>query len=210
MVKSFKKLKEIEYVTIIYEIANAMKNVHESNIIHRDLKPVNILLDQKKHVIIGDFGISTFISIDTQRRTQTRTHRIGTLLFMAPELNENDKPYNKKVDVYAFGIIMYYILSKGMYPDLSFTDVVIKKQINVLISINNVSSQLIKDCTAFEYNDRPSSNQIVETIQNNDFKLIDGIDDKIDEIKTYLFNEYRIIKILISTFFFYFILTCSL
>ena len=98
-----------------------------------------------------------------------------------------------------------------MYPDLSFTDVVMKKQINVLISINNVSSQLIKDCTAFEYNDRPSSNQIVETIQNNDFKLIDGIDDKIDEIKTYLFNEYRIIKKLISTFFFfYFILTCSL
>ena len=189
LAKSFKKLKEIEYVTIIYEIASAMKNVHESNIIHRDLKPENILLDQKKHVIICDFGISTFINIDTQKRTQSRTHGIGTLFFMAPELYENDKPYNEKVDVYAFGIIMYYILSKGKYPDLSIADVVNKKQINVPNSINEVSSQLIKDCTAFEYNDRPSFEQIVETIQRNDFKLIDGIDDKINEIKAYLFSE---------------------
>ena len=189
LAKSFKKLKEFEYVTIIYEIANAMKNVHESNIIHRDLKPENILLDQKKHVIICDFGISTFISIDTQRRTQTRTHGIGTLLFMAPELYENDKPYNEKVDVYAFGILMYFILSKGKYPDLSITDVVMKKQIKVPKSINDVSSQLIKNCTKFEYNDRPSFEDIVETIKRNNFKLIDGIDDKIDEIKAFLFGK---------------------
>ena len=189
LAKSFKKLKEFEYVTIIYEIANAMKNVHESNIIHRDLKPENILLDQKKHVIICDFGISTFIRIDTQRRTQTRTHGIGTLLFMAPELYENDKPYNEKVDVYAFGILMYFILSKGKYPDLSITDVVMKKQIKVPKSINDVSSQLIKNCTKFEYNDRPSFEDIVETIKRNNYKLIDGIDDKIDEIKAFLFGK---------------------
>ena len=155
-----------------------MKYVHKSNIIHRDLKPLNILLDQKKHVKICDFGISAVIDVETQRRTQTRTHGIGTLVFMAPELYDNNKPYNEKVDVYSFGIVMYYILSKGQYPDISIKDVVNGKQIQIPNSINNFSTNLIKKCTKFNASDSPSFKEIVELIQDNSFKLIDGLDDK--------------------------------
>ena len=96
LVKSLNKLKDIDRINIIYEIAKSMEYVHKLNIIHRDLKPENILLDSKKHVKICDFGIASIIDLETQRRTQTRTYGIGTLGFMAPELYDN-KPYNQKV-----------------------------------------------------------------------------------------------------------------
>lgn len=168
-----------------------MEYSHRFNIIHRDLKPENILLDLKKHVKICDFGIATIIDIDTQRRTQTRTHGIGTLAYMAPELYDENKPYNEKVDVYAYGIILYFILSGGNYPNINIADIINAKEITVPDTINDLSKDLIKKCTSYDYHSRPSFNEIVQIIRENDFKLINNLSEQnIEEIKNHLnYNE---------------------
>ena len=41
------------------EIIEGLVHIHTQGMIHRDLKPVNIFIDSKDHVKIGDFGLAT-------------------------------------------------------------------------------------------------------------------------------------------------------
>ena len=116
--KIIKELNDDDLVGIIYEICLAMKYVHEMNIIHRDLKMKNILITSKKHVKICDFGISKKMDLTT---FTSNTHNIGTIPFMAPEIFNDDVDYDQKVDVYAFGVIMYFICTKGDLPKFTGT-----------------------------------------------------------------------------------------
>ena len=41
------------------EIAEGLSHIHQQGIIHRDLKPVNIFIDSRDQIKIGDFGLAT-------------------------------------------------------------------------------------------------------------------------------------------------------
>lgn len=41
------------------EIIEGLAHIHQQGMIHRDLKPVNIFIDSRDHVKIGDFGLAT-------------------------------------------------------------------------------------------------------------------------------------------------------
>lgn len=91
--------------------------------IHRDLKPVNIFLDSRDQVKIGDFGLATTSVLALQDTTTTHsshinssslTGRVGTALYVAPELastNASKSTYNQKVDIYSLGIILFEMCS---------------------------------------------------------------------------------------------------
>lgn len=51
------------------EIAEGLAHIHKQGMIHRDLKPVNIFLDSKDHVKIGDFGLATTNILSTLVQT---------------------------------------------------------------------------------------------------------------------------------------------
>jgi serine/threonine protein kinase len=90
---------------ILLGIASGMMFMHEHRLIHRDLKPANVLLDDRFEPKIADFGLSKFVE---PGQTLYQSIPSGTALFMAPEIF-SDEPYDFKVDVYAFGILMYTI-----------------------------------------------------------------------------------------------------
>lgn len=93
---------------ILAGAARGMMILHEKNIIHRDLSAGNILLDDDFHPYITDFGLSKFFDPNNSKsQSQSDT---GTAAYMSPELI-TDYVYNTKVDVYAFGIIMFEILT---------------------------------------------------------------------------------------------------
>lgn len=50
------------------EIAEGLSHIHQQGIIHRDLKPVNIFLDSRDQIKIGDFGLATtsFLALQCQ------------------------------------------------------------------------------------------------------------------------------------------------
>lgn len=180
--KIVKYLKDVERVTIIYEICLAMNEIHKSNMIHRDLKPQNILLDEKKHVKINDFGISRLISVETQMNTMTSG--VGTFIFMSPEMLNQDKHYTNKVDVYSFGVVVFFILINGDFPSHKICDAANGNKVPIPNCINKVSAYLIDWCMSFKANERPSFSQIITFINNQQFNLIDGVDIK--EIKQFL------------------------
>ncbi len=90
-------------------LARAVGYLHDHGIVHRDLKPGNIFLENGT-VKVGDYGLSKFIGC-SQRTAQTQS--VGTVHYMAPEISTGN--YNKQVDIYAAGIILYEMLT-GRVP----------------------------------------------------------------------------------------------
>jgi hypothetical protein len=91
------------------EVAQAVAYLHTHGIVHRDLKPGNIFLENGT-AKVGDYGLSKFIS-STQHTAQTQS--VGTVHYMAPEISTGN--YNKQIDVYAAGVILYEMLT-GRVP----------------------------------------------------------------------------------------------
>lgn len=90
-------------------LARAVGYLHDHGIVHRDLKPGNIFLEHGS-VKVGDYGLCKCIS-SSQRTAQTQS--VGTVHYMAPEISTGN--YNKQIDVYAAGVILYEMLT-GKVP----------------------------------------------------------------------------------------------
>ena len=88
-----------------------MMALPSTRIIHRALKPDSVLRNDSLEPKVADFGLSKFVE---QGATQYQTLHGGTAAFMAPEIYE-EKPYDFKVDVYAFGMLVYCTLT-GLTP----------------------------------------------------------------------------------------------
>ena len=103
--KKRKNLKEIEVQYFILQIIHALKYLHKRRIVHRDLKPGNIFLNKNLEVKIGDFGLAKQFAYMGEKIK----HQGGTLQYMAPEVVENSE-YSFEVDIWAIGVIMYYLI----------------------------------------------------------------------------------------------------
>ncbi|KIK65971.1 hypothetical protein GYMLUDRAFT_158179, partial [Collybiopsis luxurians FD-317 M1] len=98
---------------MVYDIVAGMTYLHGKNIIHADLKGVNILVDDKHHALVTDFGLSSVIDGIRSRSMQsttpsTRAAQIGTLRWMAPECLDGMKP-SKASDIYSLAMTIWEV-----------------------------------------------------------------------------------------------------
>jgi len=127
--KRRENLPEETVWSIVLQVGEALKCLHEHKIIHRDVKSANIFFEGSR-AKLGDLGVSTVLK---QRKTSTC---VGTPYYLAPEVWRN-KPYDTKVDVWSLGVLLYElcvleppfqaktmndlgkVVCKGKYPRLN-------------------------------------------------------------------------------------------
>lgn len=89
------------------DIARGVNYIHQKcNIIQRDLKARNILVDVHLNAKVADFGLSRIKEEDAGMTA------CGTPAWTAPEIVKLE-PYDEKVDVYSFGIVMWELIARA-------------------------------------------------------------------------------------------------
>ncbi len=116
-------IRQEETVDILLQIAEALEYAHERGIIHRDLKPANIKIDLEDRAKILDFGLAKAFAeptpgaavdpADSPTVTIGATVAgtiLGTAAYMAPE-QARGKKVDKRADIWAFGVIVWEMLT---------------------------------------------------------------------------------------------------
>lgn len=86
------------------EIILGLEYLHNQGIIHRDIKPENVLLDKDGHAKLTDFGLS---KVGGAAKTFSN---VGTPLYTAPEIINCKNGYDRMVDFWALGCLVYEML----------------------------------------------------------------------------------------------------
>ncbi|XP_067946036.1 serine/threonine-protein kinase 33-like isoform X2 [Watersipora subatra] len=113
MLKTQLYFKEDEARKIIGDLASAISYLHKNDIVHRDLKLENILVHKNEesndlHIKVTDFGLS--VVKDGVGHESMMQQFCGTPIYMPPEIVDN-KTYSQQCDVWAMGVITYYLLA---------------------------------------------------------------------------------------------------
>ncbi|MEM7605803.1 MAG: protein kinase [Myxococcota bacterium] len=95
---------------IALSILDGLEAVHRRGVVHRDLKPANVFFSAAGDVKLGDFGVAHLQDLES---TLTGA-MMGTLAYMAPEqITGSEKP-TARTDLYAFGVMLYRMLSHAL------------------------------------------------------------------------------------------------
>ena len=174
-------------------ISNAMKYLHKKGILHRDLKPENILIDENYYPKVCDFGLSRFLVESLSDNLINLTADLGTPLYMAPELLKDEEWYGKGVDVYAFALIAYEIVT-GKIPFSkngkieNFISLSEKIQNGQRPKFNEGVSEkmqkLISLCWSNDANERPSFEYIFNELSSDFSYFLEDID--LNEVNDYI------------------------
>jgi len=121
-------VEEYEASFLMQRLLTSVAYLHNHGIVHRDLKPENIMITREsdaehtiKEIKLIDFGFSKFISSN-----DLIMDACGTPNYLAPEILK-ESGYDKKVDVFSLGVIMYFLL-RGYLPfDASNVGEILKK-----------------------------------------------------------------------------------
>ena len=103
-------LEAAEVAEITFKCARALAFAQTRGLTHRDIKPGNILHAGGTDIKIADFGAA--ISTISDR---TIIAQVGSPAFMAPELIFGSVQASHRTDIYALGVVMYYLLA-GRLP----------------------------------------------------------------------------------------------
>ncbi|MFT5049344.1 MAG: Tol biopolymer transport system component [Chlamydiales bacterium] len=104
-------------VDVCRQIAEGLEAAHDAGVIHRDLKPANVRITPDGKVKVLDFGLAKPTGPDAEQGSTSDSvlateagRLLGTPIYMAPE-QARGKPIDRRVDVWAFGCVLFECLT---------------------------------------------------------------------------------------------------
>ncbi|XP_062520564.1 serine/threonine-protein kinase A-Raf-like [Corticium candelabrum] len=170
------KFEMLQLVEIGKQTAQGMDYLHAKKIIHRDLKSNNIFLQEDFTVKIGDFGLAT---VKTRWSGEHQYEQpTGSILWMAPEVirMQDPTPYSTKSDVYAFGIVIYELVTQTLpYQHIKNRDQLIfmigrgylkPDLVNARKDTPKDLRRVFADCVKTKREERPEVRQILAQLES--------------------------------------------
>ncbi len=192
----------LQMIRIARDTACALARIHEKGIIHLDIAARNIMLDARKRPVICDFGYaaieSEMISVyetlistksDPEKYAKdrctydeefSRKYKIYSrqkALRWMPAWNYSSPPrVDHKIDIYAFGCVMFELFTKDK-PHSKLTDADVEKQKKegfgipkVVDTIHFEYSQIMNMCFK-DYDEQSTMSEISQKLIDLHFKL---------------------------------------
>ena len=168
------KFRPEQAFSIACQIASALDAAHTAGIIHGDIKPANIMLvpdtnapEGAPRAVITDFGLARR---DRLHMAHTRFSfgygpQAGTLAYMAPEQLEPDRPLSSAADTYAFGLVLYEMVTGQQAFDSANLLTGIAQRVSgsppsarsVVSDLSKTWDMAINNCLARDPAERPAS-----------------------------------------------------
>ena len=153
------------------QIGQALAAAHEHGVVHRDIKPENIFIRNDGYVKLLDFGLARTVTANDSASVAGLL--AGTLRYMSPEQLRGE-PASPASDIFSFGLVLYE-LATGHHPFRASSPLETAHAIGTQTprapsAINSrippVLDRLILSMLAKEAGARPSTNEVVESLQS--------------------------------------------
>ncbi|GAB1296538.1 Kinase suppressor of Ras 1 [Apodemus speciosus] len=166
---------------IAQEIIKGMGYLHAKGIVHKDLKSKNVFYDNGKVVItdFGLFGISGVVREERRENQLKLSH--DWLCYLAPEIvremipgrDEDQLPFSKAADVYAFGTVWYELQARDWPFKHQPAEALIwqigsgegVRRVLASVSLGKEVGEILSACWAFDLQERPSFSLLVDMLE---------------------------------------------
>jgi CHASE2 domain-containing sensor protein len=109
-------LAPLHAARLVAQVASALGAAHARGLVHRDVKPANILLHERDHTYLSDFGVTRELGEDG---LTTAGELLGTVDYMSPEQCRGER-VGPAADIYSLGCVLYEALTGSVpYPGAS-------------------------------------------------------------------------------------------
>src|SRR5262249_2112611 len=90
------------------QVAEALDAAHERGLVHRDVKPSNVLVDERNHVYLADFGLTRrIVGADAPG---VEAGPLGPIDYIPPEQLRGEE-VDGRADLYSLGCLLYECLT---------------------------------------------------------------------------------------------------
>jgi serine/threonine protein kinase len=118
---------------IAHQLLDGLRAAHQRGVLHLDFKSDNVLL--RRHgdtpdAVIMDFGLSRVLGSESKLRTSDRRQFAGTLPYMSVEQLECREELGPATDIYAYGVVLYEMLTRSLPFEGDSLGAVLLKQLN--------------------------------------------------------------------------------
>ncbi|XP_036196558.1 kinase suppressor of Ras 1 isoform X11 [Myotis myotis] len=166
---------------IAQEIIKGMGYLHAKGIVHKDLKSKNVFYDNGK-VVITDFGLFGMSGVVREGRRENQLKLSHDwLCYLAPEIvremtpgkEEDQLPFSKAADVYAFGTVWYELQARDWPFKNQAAEALIwqigsgegMKRVLASASLGKEVTEILSACWAFDLQERPSFTLLMEMLE---------------------------------------------